>query len=256
MNPYRPLHHNRSGEGGFKDDTGYTLLELVIVLSILGAMVAISWPRVRSMLRQASHQQAALQLKDHCATAREEAIRNGETWELYCFPGSGQYAIRPVAMISPASLPETKAPTRNQIAPDLAGSMDRPLEITAPHQLPELLVFPEERLPTQPTQPTQPTPQDQPLPASTARQAMESLRSESNILQASEPRILARFFPDGRVTNTSIEIVLPETGDSIHVILRGLTGGVTIGPLVKAMVSDPNNPRSLPSPRSLEGNNQ
>ena len=253
MPPYPPLHHNRSAEGRFKDDSGYTLLELVIVISILGAMVAISWPRVHSMLRQASHQQAALQLKEHCVIAREQAIRNGETWELYCFPGSSQYAIRPVALIptealSADTLPETKARSRDKVAPEQVSPMADLPKITATQQLPEMLVFPQEPVPFPQT------PQNQPLPAPTASQSIELPGSDKNIDQTSEPRILARFFPDGRVTNASIKIVTPETGDSIHLMLRGLTGGITIGPLVKAIVPDATLPQSFPSPRSQEGN--
>ena len=144
MPPYPPLHHNRSAEGRFKDDNGYTLLELVIVISILGAMTAISWPRVHSMLRQASHQQAALQLKDHCVIAREQAIRNGETWELYCFPGSNQYAIRPVVLIptealTADSLPETKDRSRQDVAAEQVSPMADLPKITATQHLPEML---------------------------------------------------------------------------------------------------------------------
>ena len=250
---YPPLHHNRSAEGRFKDDNGYTLLELVIVLSILGAMIAISWPRVRSMLRQASHQQAALQLKDHCVIAREQAIRNGEAWELYCFPGSNRYAIRPVALLPTEALsadtwPETKDRSRQKVAPEQISPMARLPEITATQYLPEMLVFPPELVPFPQNL------QNQPLPAPTAAQSIELPGPDKNIAQTSEPRILARFFPDGRVTNTSIEIVTPETGDSIHLMLRGLTGGITIGPLVKAVVPDATTTQSYPSPRSQEGN--
>ena len=233
MNRYRLLHPNRSTEGIFRDDTGYTLLELVIVLSILSALLAISWPQLRSLLRKASHQTAALQLKDHCAEAREEAIRNGETWELYCYPGTSKYAIRPAKEYQPATLQNgdtsAKQEQRRDQRPAVTAGINRPPELTVSRNLPDDLVFTllpgsSHAEPASSKRPTGNSPQELRLPLQVP-----------NTPPPEEPQVLARFFPDGRVTETAIEVVSPKNGDSIQIKLRGLTGGIKIGPVVKAI---------------------
>ncbi len=248
MNRYRLRTHNRRTEGLFRDDTGYTLLELVIALSILSALLAISWPRLRQLVRQASHQQAALQLKDHCAEAREQAIQAGETWELYCYPGTSLYAIRAVAEHPLETTQELGAAPallqQRDLPPPSARDSNRPLELTAPHELPDDLVFA-----LQPLSPGA-NPGNTPLPPGDRPPEIQNLLQAAGNPRQEEPQVLARFYPDGRVTETAIQIMLPQTGDSIAIRLRGLTGGITIGPLLKALPPeemDATN-RSLPTP--------
>lgn len=74
---------------------GFSLLELMIVLSILSVITVMAWPRITGRLQQIAAREAAMQLRSDLAEAREAAIRSGEPWALRARLGGGAYEIGP-----------------------------------------------------------------------------------------------------------------------------------------------------------------
>jgi type II secretion system protein H len=72
---------------------GYTLLELIIVLAILGLLMAMAWPSLRRPALRSVVQEAARQVVRDVARARAAAIESGRIlawrWEL----GGQRYVV-------------------------------------------------------------------------------------------------------------------------------------------------------------------
>ncbi len=195
---------------------GYTLLELVIVLAILTSLGAIAWPRVRPMLRSAPHRRAALQLKVEFAEAREQAVRRGQVWEFRFFPGTGRYALGPPQAQDSALLPAASSQlTSSRLADSAASPAGREVHNPA-RELPEGVIFPRGE-----------PDYDSPERSGLAEPEPEDLNLA--LAPIVEEVIAAKFFPDGRATETLVELVSPGTRQSLVLRLRGLTGAVTIG---------------------------
>ena len=86
----------------------YTLLELVIVMSILASVAAVVWPRVSPLLRRSVHRDAALQVKADLAEARERARASVGERESRSHSSGGAYG-RSAAVEMAGKLPSTCA---------------------------------------------------------------------------------------------------------------------------------------------------
>jgi prepilin-type N-terminal cleavage/methylation domain-containing protein len=74
---------------------GFTLLEMLIVVGIIAAMVALSWPALQRPLAKSRVRNAAKQLRVALARTRLEAIRSGTAQEFHYEPGTGRFEVAP-----------------------------------------------------------------------------------------------------------------------------------------------------------------
>lgn len=74
---------------------GYTLFEMLMVQALLVAMVAASWPALRSPLGKSQLVDAARQLRVELIKARHKAIETGVAQQFRYQPGAGVYEITP-----------------------------------------------------------------------------------------------------------------------------------------------------------------
>jgi len=173
-------------------------------MAIIVSLMAMAWPRIRPMLRRGSHKEAAVQLKADLAQARQLAVETRATWLLKFQPGTGRYTLLPVGQAS-----------------------DLPAE---PRELAEGIVF--SPLSKDVSDAASSTAFDgnggRPVDEPRTRY-LEHRMSDVVTTQAKGTQEIVEFFPDGRVTETTIRLLRPETGEQIAVRLRGFTGGVTIG---------------------------
>ena len=72
----------------------YTLLELVIVLSVIGLLAGLSWPVLMRPWSKSQVQQAAQDLSRELMRTRLNAIEKGQTFRLRWRPGTGEFEIR------------------------------------------------------------------------------------------------------------------------------------------------------------------
>ena len=239
----RRPRNNREASGGWPNRPAYTLLELVIVLSVLASLAAITWPRLSLLLRRSSQRDAALQLTADLADAREQAIRSGDVRELYVYPGTGRYTIGPVAAEagSPATHADQRlnpsgqnaASTFSESGPELNERHDASLR-----ELPDDVIFPRRESPLD---------EDPESTGFLATAATEDMGPDLSVDWGGNGVLAAQFFPDGRSTNTVIELTRPETRESLLLRLRGLTGAVTIGAVEQPTPSAGSASQELPS---------
>ena len=75
---------------------GFTLLEMLVVLSLLGVMLSMAWPSMRRTLGKSQLREAAKQVRTQLATARLSAIESGQAQQFRFQPGTGRYMIIPL----------------------------------------------------------------------------------------------------------------------------------------------------------------
>ncbi len=81
--------------GSCSHQPGYTLTELIIVLSIIVAILAFAWPSLRGGFAKKSLRYAAKYLRAELAEARIQAIRTGTPWEFLFEPGGNRFLVIP-----------------------------------------------------------------------------------------------------------------------------------------------------------------
>jgi prepilin-type N-terminal cleavage/methylation domain-containing protein len=93
---------------------GFTLLEIMIVVAVMGIILLIGIPAIRSALHREALTQAIYDLTGACTKARARAILQGRTAELRIFPKTGKLEIadaisyRRVEESSPEPDPDTR----------------------------------------------------------------------------------------------------------------------------------------------------
>jgi|LakMenE18May11ns_1017448.scaffolds.fasta_scaffold9959640_22 prepilin-type N-terminal cleavage/methylation domain-containing protein len=91
--------------------SGLTLIELIVVLSILAGVVALAWPSLRKSLAASALQDGARQLQSEIRWAQAEAVRSGQAMVVWLPLENGPMQIESLeeALASDASLPASAA---------------------------------------------------------------------------------------------------------------------------------------------------
>jgi prepilin-type N-terminal cleavage/methylation domain-containing protein len=92
---------------------GYTLMELVLVMSLLVIAAMLSIPVVESMLRPGRVAAAKDQVRSICADLRGKAMLEGRPYRFSVMDGTGKYRIEP------DDLPEEKGFEQEEELPEL-----------------------------------------------------------------------------------------------------------------------------------------
>ena len=243
----------------------YTLLELVIVLSVIGLLAGLSWPMLMRPWSKSRVQQAAQDLSRELLRTRLTAIERGQVFQMRWRPGSGEFMIRPwqppareIVLLGDESnlgrLSSNQQPsTRTESGPndfdstdataDPLGAVDAP-PIATPLQLIDGITF------LDPLQPTQPLSENDEISPTRMRQPDDLLVPSQNTTPDplgdefssaidSETAWSSPiwFYPDGRTTNARWTLVA-EDGYQIDVALRGWVGTVRVGPVQERAVPE------------------
>src|SRR5436305_9227217 len=75
--------------------TGFTILELLLVLAILVMLAAMAYPAIESMYDDMKVEAAADHLRGRLAQARSQAINDGRAYRIGVKPDSGDYRLAP-----------------------------------------------------------------------------------------------------------------------------------------------------------------
>lgn len=245
--------------------TGFTLLELVLAMAVLATIAAIAWPHLQPGVSRAEYRSAALQLKSDFAEAREEAIHDGRVRELRFHPGTGRYVIvsanhDPAEMM--AKQPE-RQPERHRGGNDSslkrsrdAGDIFRKL----PGEIvfrPPVTEFDARRSAT-PTVSLLRKPSRLPDDSQPKPRTENKIERLEDVFDPDHPEWVLgfRFFPDGRATEGTIDLEGPDLSREISVHVRGLTGGVTIGPVMAVDLEPGDDPRTDIKPQSAASTNR
>jgi len=178
---------------------GFTLLEVLIVLTVLAALAALSWPTVRRTMDRSDLLSAAKELRATLLEARLEAIESGRVGRFCYRPGTGtfQTALQAAVDDDPVRLAAARdSDAREGGAPPREGSLPAGVSFQSP---------PRRQSPAGPN-PGLEVPDEQGW---------------------SEPILL---HPNGRTSNARIRLE-GRRGYTIQLTLRGLTGTAAIGPV-------------------------
>jgi prepilin-type N-terminal cleavage/methylation domain-containing protein len=72
---------------------GFTLIEIMIVVAIIGLVVAMGLPTLNQSLRKEGMRKALNDLTDVCAAARARAILSGQTMAVKFYPGERRFEV-------------------------------------------------------------------------------------------------------------------------------------------------------------------
>ncbi len=115
-------------DGSTRPETsGFTLIEVMVVLTVLLLFVSLVTPKIVSQQSARQKRESYNQVLRLAMRGREEAILNGQTYQLQYRDGSGQVALvrQPVSQ----STVTAAAPTADSAAPEDVSSVTLPQEI-------------------------------------------------------------------------------------------------------------------------------
>jgi len=181
---------------------GLTLLELILVLALVGAFLAISWPAVEGPLQSVRLRRAADKVRAAWMEARLSAMTRGEMFAFYYEADGGRYWIAPLFDANGAAVSATAQAAAGPSANDLS---------TSENQLPEGTFFVTARV----------------------AQVDADRGAPASLLPVGAQQPLICFCPDG--TSADASVTLGDRYDRmLTVFLRGLTGATTVGEITPA----------------------
>ncbi len=190
----------------------FTLVELLLVLALLVAILALAWPALRGPMVNFRLRDAASRLRVELAKTRLRAMESGHAWQFRYVPGSGLFQVAPVD--APQEVERQRASEKRSL-----DEVQAALGPSTRDSLPEGVTF---------------APPDDALrhniapPPTTSR---SDVPSESLPADDMSPEPLDRhlwsspvvFYPDGTATSTKL-CLAGANGCEVLVTLRGLTG--------------------------------
>ncbi len=225
----------------------FTLLEVMIVLAIVASLLAIAWPRMRGLAASTQVREAAIDFKAACAEARDQAVRRGVPIVISYQLGRSQYRISESVpqQFDAADMITIEGPGEFGQAPEA----DRPLNLL--HELPAGIAFDDPANRGDPITDGYALDGDARL-SDQASNNPEQLASEDKLvigkteLNGWADSQSITFYPEGRCTSATVRLLAPDFGDSISLTVRGLTSGVVIGPVERAVLRETNELETQP----------
>ena len=199
---------------------GYSLVEMIVVLGVVAALLALAMPAVFRPLAKAELRGAARPLEAALLDARTRAVESGAVQEFRYEPGGRRYEIRArgqaadgMATALPAAAPLPRAAP----LPTGAGAPPQPANIALPEPVSEVLpdgitfADPQEEARVEPLEPAAET---------------KSPAVDENATGERWGTLLC-FYPNGRSLNARLKLCGSKPW-SVAIMLRGLTGTVLV----------------------------
>lgn len=198
MQTTNPSNQARSSR---RAKSGFTLLELLLVLGLIVAMVGIAWPALRGPLGGARLREAAKQVRVEMSRTRLSAMESDAVYELQYGVEAGRFRVRRLLDLNPAEDEESAVADYTS---DDNRTGESEMEVGwSEFELPAGVVFADPLVPAD----------EHTSPVATPEDASVATAWSSPIV----------FFPDG-TTSTTEMILRNERGDEVVITLRGLTG--------------------------------
>jgi prepilin-type N-terminal cleavage/methylation domain-containing protein len=190
---------------------GFTLLEMVVVLTIVVIIAGITWPQLMRFAREHQLREWSSEVRTDLAGARIKAIENGLVYQFRYEPGGQWFAVLPYDR--PDSGNATADSDLGKTRVEAARSTGPPATIA---KLPKELHF---RF--KDGQPTE----------ELSEEWIKLLPTDESLSRISWSLPLL-FHLDGTADNATVYLE-NDQGHSQLLTLRGLTGAVTMGPIIK-----------------------
>jgi len=198
---------------------GFTLVEMLVVLAILGLLMGLSWPSVHRLLNRSRVKEAAKQVRTELGEARLHAIESGTPQVFRFQPGTSFFEVRPKEQETAG--PAVLKSALEQMSDGASGTdAIAGAEIVNPQAyekyLPEGMLFAGQEVAKEPATVEE---QEGMIGWSTADMTEQQTWSEPIV-----------FYPNGRTSNARIRVTDGERY-AVDVSLRGLTCTVRVGPI-------------------------
>lgn len=204
--------HLSSGPGdGFPVDggplrRGVTLIEVILVVTLLTAMAALSYPSIDRMLIQISMSEAVSPVRNHLAGSRIRALDAGLTWQFRFEPGGRRYVVVPYEF-DEIEGDEQQQQTQIDLLPRVSGQLPEGYSFTGADEATSTTEALDER-------------------------AVSGLIDEKKLVETTWSSPLL-FYSDGTATTASFDVV-DLALRSRRLSVRSLTGSVSMAnPLAK-----------------------
>ena len=184
----------------------FTLLEILLVLSVLTVVVALIWPTLMHYMREQEIREGAELARSAAAGSRIKAIDTGLTYQFRYEPNGRQFVVVPYDPPETIAASSTDSATAGETAtyPVVSGQLGVESRFVIPEDEPNVT----EAIPPE---------------------VFASLPNAGDLEGVAwGPPLL--FYPDGSADDAMFRIV-NEDDLRIDLALRGLTGTVTVGPI-------------------------
>lgn len=216
-----PSHSSHSGKAQLltsPNRSGFTLLELLLVLGVLVVIASLSWPRMMRYVQENALKQNVETVRRELASTRIHAIESGLTYQFRYEPGGQLFLVFPFER---PSAPESEGA-------DTTGSSGQPAPPPKVKTV-EGRISADFRFET-PSNATGQTTGGQRL----SDQWLSLLKNGAQYTQTTwSPPVL--FRPNGESQDTQL-VVKDKSGNTIKLTVRGLTGGVRVEPMQRPEV--------------------
>jgi prepilin-type N-terminal cleavage/methylation domain-containing protein len=117
MNPFRPAPRQVFGRGRRRQ--GFTMIEIIIVVALLGLFCTMAIPSIYQLSRKTGLRRAISDLRDVCANARARSIFTGKEVTVMFYPLERKFGISgaPAAAAPTAGGGETSAGLGAEVTP-------------------------------------------------------------------------------------------------------------------------------------------
>lgn len=206
------------------DQRGFTILELVLVLSVLVVLAALGWPSFVRYMAETRLRDSVKELRKIAASTRALAIESGLVYQFRYEPGGRRYIVVPLEKPTPEDLQGTAPAQASQLGQPAAvkktvrslfGQLDESCQFLVTTSLAAKLGVPEapavERIP---------------------QDVLALLEGDGGGLSDVQWSSAIRFFPDGTADDRSINVAT-KTKLAMNVSVRGLTGVVYVGEVTR-----------------------
>lgn len=181
----------------------FTLLEILVVLSLLAVLIGITWPVLRGYIAQQEIEQNRLQVWQDISKARIWAIDSGQAYQVRYEPYGRNYIVLPYDQP-----PAAAAETATKATPILAGEMSEHCSFASSNVSPSGL-------------------SEDPPTSRISEEWLASFPNSAELAGASWSSPIV-FYPDGSATEMQW-LIVDEDDRSVSISVRALTGVVTTG---------------------------
>ena len=217
---------------------GYSMLEMLVVLAVVGTLLAIALPSLFRPLGKAELRGAAKQVQAALLEARARAVESGVTQEFRYEPGGRRYEVLARGGYDddgPAATPRAGAA---ETSPRLVkSSVAEPLR----DELADGIVF---------ADPQEEKRADPLAPVPLAPVALTNAPVDDENASSERWTMLVRFYANGRSLNARLKLCVSKSW-SIDILLRGMTGTLLVGEPQREETDQETSPRESWSPNRI-----